>query len=113
MAFSVRGNRLFHVACQNGNKRICKLARDLDEAVMRLVLVLSSWNQAQAIKYGGDMDAQNLKGKQPKSRERAMLFMTQFFAVQGNTGLHFLFAYGYADIAEYFIEKALHETAVV
>ncbi|CAE7232694.1 ANKRD46 [Symbiodinium pilosum] len=63
------GNRLFHVACQNGNKRICKLA----------------------IKYGGDMDAQNLKG---------------------NTGLHFLFAYGYADIAEYFIEKGAADTIV-
>ncbi|OLP86539.1 Glutamine--fructose-6-phosphate aminotransferase [isomerizing] [Symbiodinium microadriaticum] len=61
------GNRLFHVACQNGNKRICKLA----------------------IKYGGDMDAQNAKG---------------------NTGLHFLFAYGYADIAEYFIEKGADDT---
>ena len=24
---SLLGNRLFHVACQNGNKRICKLAR--------------------------------------------------------------------------------------
>lgn len=34
------GNSLFHVACQNGNKRIAKLA----------------------IKYGGDMDAQNKKG---------------------------------------------------
>jgi len=34
------GNTLFHVACQNGNKRIAKLA----------------------IKYGGDMDAQNIKG---------------------------------------------------
>jgi len=34
------GNTLFHVACQNGNKRISKLA----------------------IKYGGDMDAQNVKG---------------------------------------------------
>lgn len=56
------GNTLFHVACQNGNKRIAKLA----------------------IKYGGDMDAQNLKG---------------------NTGLHFLYAFGYAEIAEYFIEK--------
>jgi ankyrin repeat protein len=56
------GNTLFHVACQNGNKRIAKLA----------------------IKYGGDMDAQNLRG---------------------NTGVHFLFSYGYADIAEYFIEK--------
>lgn len=56
------GNTLFHVACQNGNKRIAKLA----------------------IKYGGDMDCQNLKG---------------------NTGVHFLFSYGYADIGEYFIEK--------
>lgn len=56
------GNTLFHVACQNGNKRIAKLA----------------------IKYGGDMDARNLKG---------------------NTGVHFLFSYGYADIGEYFIEK--------
>jgi len=56
------GNTLFHVACQNGIKRICKLA----------------------IKYGGDMNAQNLKG---------------------NTGVHFLFAYGYADVGEYFIEK--------
>lgn len=34
------GNTLFHVACQNGNKRIAKLA----------------------IKYGGDMDAQNERG---------------------------------------------------
>jgi len=56
------GNSLFHVACQNGNKRIAKLA----------------------IKYGGNMDAQNNKG---------------------NTGLHFLFAYGYPEVAEYFIEK--------
>jgi len=60
------GNTLFHVACQNGNKRIAKLA----------------------IKYGGDMDAQNGKG---------------------NTGLHFLFAYGYPDVAEYFIEKGASE----
>lgn len=56
------GNSLFHVACQNGNKRIAKLA----------------------IKYGGDMDAQNSKG---------------------NTGVHFLFTYGYAEIGDYFIEK--------
>lgn len=56
------GNTLFHVASQNGIKRICKLA----------------------IKYGGDMDSQNLKG---------------------NTGVHFLYAYGYQDIGEYFIEK--------
>lgn len=34
------GNTLFHVACQNGNRRIAKLS----------------------IKYGGDMGAQNLKG---------------------------------------------------
>lgn len=34
------GNTIFHIACQNGNKRIAKLA----------------------IKYGGDMDARNLKG---------------------------------------------------
>lgn len=61
------GNTLFHVACQNGNKRIGKLA----------------------IKYGGDMDAQNIKGQ---------------------TGLHFLFAYGYPDVAEYFIEKGADET---
>jgi len=56
------GNSLFHVACQNGNKRIAKLAA----------------------KYGADMDAQNSKG---------------------NTGLHFLYSFGYPDIAEYFIEK--------
>lgn len=61
------GNSLFHVACQNGNKRIAKLA----------------------IKYGGDMDGQNLKG---------------------NTGLHFLFAYGYADLGEYFISKGADHT---
>jgi len=60
------GNTLFHVACQNGSKRIAKLA----------------------IKYGGDMDAQNIKG---------------------NTGLHFLFAYGYPDVAEYFIGKGASE----
>jgi len=60
------GNTLFHVACQNGNKRIAKLA----------------------IKFGGDMDAQNDKG---------------------NTGLHFLFAYGYPDIGEYFMEKGAGE----
>lgn len=60
------GNTLFHVACQNGNKRISK----------------------SAIKYGGNMDQQNGKG---------------------NTGLHFLFAYGYPDIAEYFIEKGASE----
>lgn len=63
------GNTLFHVACQNGNKRIAKLA----------------------IKFGGDMDAQNGKG---------------------NTGLHFLYAYGYAEIAEYFIEKGANEDIV-
>lgn len=34
------GNTLFHISCQNGNKRIAKLA----------------------IKYGGDMDVQNSKG---------------------------------------------------
>lgn len=56
------GNTLFHVACQNGIKRVAKLA----------------------IKYGGDMDQQNLKG---------------------NTGVHFLYAYGYQEIGEYFIEK--------
>eukprot|EP00434_Breviolum_minutum_P008931 symbB.v1.2.007869.t1/scaffold448.1/size203282/21 len=61
------GNSLFHIACQNGNKRIAKLA----------------------IKYGGDMDAQNLKG---------------------NTGIHFLYAYGYADIAEYFISKGADDS---
>jgi len=60
------GNTLFHIACQNGNKRIAKLA----------------------IKHGGHMDAQNERG---------------------NTGLHFLFAYGYADVAEYFISKGADE----
>eukprot|EP00928_Gymnodinium_smaydae_P056672 TRINITY_DN40004_c0_g1_i1.p1 TRINITY_DN40004_c0_g1~~TRINITY_DN40004_c0_g1_i1.p1 ORF type:complete len:323 (-),score=63.59 TRINITY_DN40004_c0_g1_i1:179-1147(-) len=60
------GNTLFHVACQNGNKRIAKLA----------------------IKYGGDMDMQNYKGQ---------------------TGLHFLFGYGYPDIGEYFIEKGARD----
>jgi len=60
------GNTLFHVACQNGNKRIAKLA----------------------IKYGGNMGAQNVKG---------------------NTGLHFLFAYCYHEIAEYFISKGASE----
>eukprot|EP00929_Paragymnodinium_shiwhaense_P036527 TRINITY_DN19564_c0_g4_i1.p1 TRINITY_DN19564_c0_g4~~TRINITY_DN19564_c0_g4_i1.p1 ORF type:complete len:314 (-),score=72.88 TRINITY_DN19564_c0_g4_i1:307-1248(-) len=60
------GNTLFHVACQNGNKKVSKMA----------------------IKYGGDMDAQNHKG---------------------NTGLHFLFSYGYPEIAEYFIEKGASE----
>eukprot|EP00440_Ansanella_granifera_P043344 gb/GFBE01046985.1/.p1 GENE.gb/GFBE01046985.1/~~gb/GFBE01046985.1/.p1 ORF type:complete len:320 (+),score=39.59 gb/GFBE01046985.1/:1-960(+) len=63
------GNTLFHVACQNGNKRIAKLA----------------------IKYGGDMDAQNVKG---------------------HTGLHFLFSYGYPDIAEYFISKGADDQVV-
>lgn len=63
------GNTLFHVACQNGNKRIAKLA----------------------IKYGGNMDAQNGKG---------------------NTGLHFLFAYGYPEVAEYFAEKGASEHIV-
>lgn len=61
------GNTLFHVACQNGIKRIAKLA----------------------IKYGGDMDGQNLKG---------------------NTGVHFLFAFGYPDVGEYFIEKGASAT---
>ncbi|CAD7957348.1 unnamed protein product [Amoebophrya sp. A120] len=56
------GNTLFHIACQNGNRKIGKLA----------------------IKYGGNMDAQNLKG---------------------NTGLHFLYQFGYGEIAEYFISK--------
>ena len=56
------GNTLFHVACQNGNKKIAKLS----------------------IKYGGDMNRQNLRG---------------------NTGLHFLYQFGYADVAEYFIGK--------
>lgn len=56
------GNALFHVACQNGNKPMAKLA----------------------IKYGGDMDRQNLKG---------------------NTGLHFLYAFKYEEIAGYFEEK--------
>eukprot|EP00397_Hematodinium_sp_SG-2012_P034576 GEMP01037095.1.p1 GENE.GEMP01037095.1~~GEMP01037095.1.p1 ORF type:complete len:175 (+),score=39.36 GEMP01037095.1:22-546(+) len=60
------GNSLFHVACQNGNKRIAKLAA----------------------KFGADMDAQNIKG---------------------NTGLHFLYAYGYPELAEYFIEKGASE----
>lgn len=63
------GNTLFHVACQNGIKRIAKLA----------------------IKYGGDMDCQNLKG---------------------NTGVHFLFAYGYQEIGEYFIEKGASDEIV-
>jgi len=60
------GNSLFHVACQNGNKRIAKLAA----------------------KYGADMDAINSKG---------------------NTGLHFLFSFGYPDVAEYFIEKGAND----
>jgi len=29
--------------------------------------------------------------------------------MKGNTGLHFLFAYGYPDIAEYFIKKGADE----
>mmetsp|Transcript_56481 Transcript_56481/g.123776 ORF Transcript_56481/g.123776 Transcript_56481/m.123776 type:complete len:223 (-) Transcript_56481:100-768(-) len=56
------GNTLFHVACQNGNKRIAK----------------------NAVRFGGDMDAQNHKG---------------------HTGLHFLFQFGYAELGEYFISK--------
>jgi len=60
------GNTLFHIACQNGRRRVAKLV----------------------VKYGCDMNAQNLKG---------------------NTGLHFLFAYGYPEIAEYFIAKGADE----
>lgn len=60
------GNTLFHMACQNRNKRIAKLI----------------------IKSGGNIDAQNERG---------------------NTGLHYLFAYGYTDIAEYFIGKGADE----
>lgn len=60
------GNTLFHVACQNGRRRIAKLV----------------------VKHGCDMNTQNLKG---------------------NTGLHFLFAYGYPEIAEYFIKKGALE----
>lgn len=60
------GNTIFHIACQNGKKRVAKLV----------------------IKYGGNLNVQNLKG---------------------NTGLHFLFAYGYPDIAEYFITKGADE----
>lgn len=40
------------------------------------------------IKNGGNMDAQNERG---------------------NTGLHYLFAYGYTDVAEYFISKGADE----
>ena len=49
------------------------------------------------------MDAQNLKGDTLSS----MWYVSNKARnSRGNTGLHFLFAYGYADIAEYFIEKA-------
>jgi len=60
------GNTVFHIACQNGKRRIAKLA----------------------VKFGCDLNAQNMKG---------------------HTGLHFLFAYGYPDIAEYFIKKGADE----
>jgi len=56
------GNTLFHIACQNGGRRVAKLL----------------------MKHGCDINIQNMKG---------------------NTGLHFLFAYGYAEIGEYFIKK--------
>lgn len=61
-AVDAYGNTLFHVACQNGSKRIGKLA----------------------IKYGGSLHAVNGKG---------------------NTGLHFLVAYGFRDLAQYFLSK--------
>lgn len=32
--------------------------------------------------------------------------------LKGNTGLHFLFSYGYPDIAEYFIEKGANENVL-
>lgn len=60
------GNTAFHIACQNGQRRIAKLM----------------------VKYGCEMNRQNMKG---------------------NTGLHFLFAYGYPDIAEYFLKKGADE----
>lgn len=60
------GNTLFHIACQNGKRRVAKLV----------------------IKYGCNANAQNLRG---------------------HTGLHFLFAYGYAEMAEYFISKGADE----
>lgn len=60
------GNTVFHIACQNGKRRIAKLA----------------------VKFGCDLNAQNMKG---------------------HTGLHFLYAYGYPDIAEYFVKKGADE----
>ena len=62
MCVDVFGNSLFHICCQNGNKKIAKLA----------------------VKYGADMNAQNRRG---------------------NTGLHFLYSYGYPEIANYFESK--------
>ncbi|KAF4692014.1 hypothetical protein FOZ60_014339 [Perkinsus olseni] len=58
----VHRNTLLIVACQNGSKKIAKLA----------------------IKYGASIDAKN---------------------VHGNTGLHYLYSYGYYDVAEYLIKK--------
>jgi uncharacterized protein len=58
-AVDERGNTLFIVACQNGQRKIAQLAVD----------------------SGADMNKQN---------------------IGGNTGLHFLYAFGYRDIASYF-----------
>lgn len=58
-----QGNSLFHIACQNGNKRIAKLVNNLEKSLeFPAAFGVCSMTCCKAIKYGGDMDAQNLKG---------------------------------------------------
>ena len=39
-----QGNSLFHIACQNGNKRIAKLVDDSDDGPMGQLQVLEEWS---------------------------------------------------------------------
>jgi hypothetical protein len=101
------GNQTIHLAAQNGNKRMIKIC----------------------LRWGADINAQNVKkrGKQrnQKNREsasRAAIYSRSLCFVQiclesvfssqlqGNTPLHYCFAYQYDDLAAYLIEKGADDS---
>ena len=84
------GNTILILACQNGHKDIMKLCykrkADLDDTNVRTFIFFLLL------------------------RSSGLLLIMFFLQHKGQTPLHFLFAYGYTDIAEWLISKGANDT---
>jgi hypothetical protein len=87
------GNSILSIACQNGLKKMAKLA----------------------LRRGADINARNVRPhdrlQRPKMMHSLTLTLTYFSQYKGNTPLHFCFTYGYGDtLGAYLTSKGADTT---